>query len=679
MAVTKQRRRYVGLDGIKGFALIAIIIYHCAQSAMPGGFYGVDVFFTVSGFLIALSLFRSLERTGGPDLARYIPRRAARLYPALIMLVPAVVTLAWMTDRDALVGIRDQVVTTLLGCYNWYAIVNGQDYFNQMNPQILRHLWFVGVLMQFYVVVPLIAWLMWRIRRTHLSAVIPLGLAAASGWAMWTLYASKADATRVYFGADTHAVGLLLGVALAWFVAAPHSGPRRTRTAGVDAAPAVPSPASAPVPMPAMRDVPSFGNVPAPVPLPATTMPPSVSPMSRRMLRTAHSDAVNARPSDASLPSRLAAAAAPTVAFVALVALGFMAALGRQDATAFHGGIILASVLSVALIAGTIAPGSWMRDLMVFKPLAALGKYSYGVYLWHWPLWILVTAELPRLVPGADRRWILVATLALTACAATLSWLLVEKPAARHSSLFVVFPHPHPTAAHVLRAMVVDIILIAVVSGCVVGVTNAPEKTSTQIQLEEQARELARMEREARLNGELPRNAVPQPRRTRQMPTGDQITAIGDSVMLASSGGLNSVFPGISIDASVSRSIMVAPGIMRTAMDAGTMRQWVIIGLGTNSEMTTAQLQRVYELIGPDQMLVLVNAHGERAWIPGTNKVMADFAAAHPDNVLLVDWDSAAKANPGVFGSDGIHPNKGSDLYAQTIKAAIERWVGAAD
>lgn len=81
-------KRFVGLDGIKGLALIAIVLYHCMQQRLPGGFYGVDVFFTVSGFLIAVSLIRSLAKTGSLNLVRYIPKRAVRLYPALFLLIP---------------------------------------------------------------------------------------------------------------------------------------------------------------------------------------------------------------------------------------------------------------------------------------------------------------------------------------------------------------------------------------------------------------------------------------------------------------------------------------------------------------------------------------------------------------------------------------------------------------
>ena len=75
-------------------------------------------------------------------------QRFRRIYPALFALIPISVTLAWLVNRDMLVGIRNQIMTVLLGCYNWYAISSGASYFSQMNPDIFRHLWFMSLLMQ---------------------------------------------------------------------------------------------------------------------------------------------------------------------------------------------------------------------------------------------------------------------------------------------------------------------------------------------------------------------------------------------------------------------------------------------------------------------------------------------------------------------------------------------------
>ena len=621
-------KRFVGLNGIKGLALIAIVLYHCMQQRLPGGFYGVDVFFTVSGFLIAVSLIRSLAKTGSLNLVRYIPKRAVRLYPALFLLIPVIVSVGWLFDHDVLVSIRDQVITVLLGCYNWYAIAGGQSYFDQMNPQVFRHLWFIGVLMQFYVIVPFIVWLMWKLRQTKLPSLIPLGLAAFSSIAMWVMYVPKGDPTRVYFGTDTHSMGLMLGVALAWWVTAPQLGHARQRA----------------VPMP-------------------RTISSSASAAAHRALLPR-----------IPVEHRIWNAAAPVLAFLSLIALVTMAVIGKQDAFAFRGGIILSSLLSVLLIAGTISDDSWMQSLMVFKPLASLGKYSYGIYLWHWPLWILSSALAPKIFKAVGP-WPLIMTALLTAIAVMISWLMVEKPAATHSVISVVVPLRTNKKNHAARVIAVDVILVLSLVGCAQGIAHAPAKTAMQIQLEQQAAQLERMQKTEHV---LLRHAMPAPPKPKhEMPTGDQITAIGDSVMLALSQGLSEVFPGIQTDASVSRSIMVAPELIGNDLSAGSLRQWVLIGLGTNSAITPDQLDQIRNMIGPDRVLVLVNAHGDRTWIPPTNQVLADYAAAHPDNVVLVDWDATANANAQVLGSDGIHPSMDSDIYAKAVKQATEQWIAS--
>lgn len=200
-------RKFVGLDGIKGLALVAIVAYHCTQGRLPGGFYGVDVFFTVAGFVMAASMFRKLFRKGKLNYVRYAQRRLARLYPALLLAVTAMVTFAGLFDRDALVNIFGQVLSSLTGWYNWHAIIGGQSYFDQLTPQLLRHLWFVGVLLQFYVVLPFVVWVMWRLRATKVFG---------RGSSCTCRSQRHADVGAIPTGRRSHACVFWYGHALHW-------------------------------------------------------------------------------------------------------------------------------------------------------------------------------------------------------------------------------------------------------------------------------------------------------------------------------------------------------------------------------------------------------------------------------------------------------------------------------
>ena len=194
------------------------MLYHCDELSLQGGFFGVDVFFTISGFLIFSSLLNRIDSGKGLELGEYFLKRFRRIYPALFALIPISVTLAWLVNRDMLVGIRNQIMTVLLGCYNWYAISSGASYFSQMNPDIFRHLWFMSLLMQFYLIAPFVVLLLRKIIIRWAPVCILTALAGASAVSMGLLYHSGADPTRVYFGTDTHAMGLWLGAALAWIL-----------------------------------------------------------------------------------------------------------------------------------------------------------------------------------------------------------------------------------------------------------------------------------------------------------------------------------------------------------------------------------------------------------------------------------------------------------------------------
>lgn len=601
------RRRFVGLNGLKGIALIAIVLYHCDQGTLRGGFFGVDIFFTISGFLIFSSLLNHIDSGKGIGFKEYYLKRLRRIYPALILMIPVTVSLAWFINQDMLVGIKNQMVTVMLGCYNWYAIGSGASYFSQMNPDMFRHLWFMSVLMQFYLLAPLLIYMLRKILVRWVPVAVLAGLAVCSALSMGLQYHPGTDPTRVYFGSDTHAMGLWLGAMLAWLLMIIRRGNGR---------------------------------------------PEETAIMSARLVW-----------------SKIG----PAVAFAALLILLWMMQHVEQGPAAFYGGFFAASLLSVVLVAGSIPFGSWMQDLLVFKPFDVVGRYSYGIYLWHWPLWLFTKAMFPQ---WGTRHlgWMLLITFALTACCTAMSWKLVEQPVARGGFIAMIRPLPENGMWDAARCWITIVVVLStcLMSGYVVD--NAPKQTSVEHALEENARMLKEQQG---MHLDFDRKHPPTPKKpVHTMPNGQQMVAFGDSVMLASSKGLQSVFPGITVDAETSRSMTKALGLIDKAKSQPEgLRQWVLVGLATNSAVTDGQLNDILNGIGPNHVLVLINAHAPVSWVPGTNDALSDFAATHSNNVVLVDWDATISAYPDELAGDGIHPGMSNTLYAQAVKDAITNWI----
>jgi hypothetical protein len=158
---------------------------------------------------------------------------------------------------------------------------------------------------------------------------------------------------------------------------------------------------------------------------------------------------------------------------------------------------------------------------------------------------------------------------------------------------------------------------------------------------------------------------------TVEIASGDQIIAIGDSVMLAAAPQLQARFPGIAIDAAVSRQMRQAPEILRALARKGQLRPIMIIGLGTNGSIDVATLHEMRGILGPDRQLVLVSAQAPRGWIAGVNASLVAFADDYRD-VVIADWRTAIAPRLDVLARDQIHPGSaGGRIYAGTVAAAL--------
>jgi hypothetical protein len=143
--------------------------------------------------------------------------------------------------------------------------------------------------------------------------------------------------------------------------------------------------------------------------------------------------------------------------------------------------------------------------------------------------------------------------------------------------------------------------------------------------------------------------------------------------MLAAAPTLYQKFPGIYVDAQVSRSIYVAPGIISSLMKKNKLRQVLVLALGTNGPIDRKVLDQIRELIGPERLMVVVNVQAPRYWTSGVNTTLSAFALSYRD-VELANWHDAIQPSLNLLAGDQIHFGEaGATVFSATIRDALQR------
>ena len=221
MAANRGIQYIPAIDGLRAVAVIAVMFYHLGFTWIPGGFLGVDLFFVISGYVITRLLLDSIAQSGGLDLRGFYIARARRLLPALVFMLVSTTIAIGIWAPDTIKRLLIDTPFSLSGTMNWWLVARHQDYFEAIGrPPLLQHTWSLAVEAQFYFVWPLILYfILKRFGKKHIP-LASLAIAAASGIALllvsFSLDASNASkVSHVYFGTDTHSIGLFLGAALA--------------------------------------------------------------------------------------------------------------------------------------------------------------------------------------------------------------------------------------------------------------------------------------------------------------------------------------------------------------------------------------------------------------------------------------------------------------------------------
>ena len=599
--------RLPAIEGMRAVAVTAVLLYHLPEGWLPGGFLGVDVFFVISGFLITSLVTAEVRRTGRIDLGHFWRRRARRLLPALLFMLAVVVGVSTVFARDALSLLGSDLPAVLGYFTNWWLVFHHVSYFQSVGrPPLVLHLWSLAVEEQFYLLWPLIVLLVvgHRRRMTRLGWAAFGGAIASSVW-MALLFQSSQDPSRVYFGTDTHAGGLLLGAALA-------------------------------------------------VACPPWSRSTTVSRSASRLLGVVGLGA-----------------------FAGLVAL--LATLNQYGTFTYRGGLQLATALTAVVILVVSHPAVRGARVLATPVLQWVGKRSYAIYLWHWPIFELTRPGIDVSVSG----WPLTALrLALVAVASDLSYRLVEQPfrtGAAQSVLRWLWGQRRRIALGAAGGLALVVSLLAL------ALSTAPAAVPSAA---------------------LAAGATPAGR-TRIVPTGhgapgrpqrgpgpsramwtlrglgppatpatttvaNDVLAIGDSVMLDGAADLKlDLGPTTVVDAVVGRQ--VSDGITRLDdyRSAGRLASLsaLVVALGTNGPMSVDQCDQILNVASGVRRVVFINVRMPRPWESITNDTLTT-CTSHQPKVVLVDWYDASAA-PGVLGPDQIHSTPaGAALYASLVARA---------
>ena len=219
--IKKSTRHISSIDGLRAIAVTAVVLYHLGISWIPGGFLGVDLFFVISGYVITRLILDSINQSSALDLRAFYAARIRRIYPGFLFMVISTIIFIGVWAPEAIKRFLSDLPYALSGTINWALVARNQDYFETIGrPPLLQHTWSLAVELQFYLIWPIILLTVLKYFGKKNVARIALIIAIISGTILFLVslqldQANSAKVSHIYFGTDTHSLGLFLGSALA--------------------------------------------------------------------------------------------------------------------------------------------------------------------------------------------------------------------------------------------------------------------------------------------------------------------------------------------------------------------------------------------------------------------------------------------------------------------------------
>ena len=608
--MSKKTKYLPSIDSLRAIAVIAVIIYHIDANYLPGGFLGVDLFFVLSGYLISSLIIKEYKSTGTVNLYNFYVRRARRLLPAVYFMITVVLIIITLFNG---VLLKKSYLDALFGYIyssNWWYIFHKLDYFDSFGSQSpFKHLWSLAIEEQFYMFFPLIFLIFNRKSKSNNGnsklnknfIYVVLSLILVSLIAHILLFDIN-NINRIYFGTDTRAFSLLVGV---------------------------------------------VGAI--------------LYPMDRLSERTTKKD--NMIYSIVSLVS-------------ILVLIGIMINTSEYNTWLYRGGFLLVAIIGLIIIISSGRQYTFMSKLLSFKPFVFIGKISYSLYLWHFPI-LVVTTPVSEI--GNPNLFYVTLRIVLIFLVATGSYMFVETPIRKLgfvNYINLLFKRIMKFKNNTKKIIFASIALVAVVFTMGVFGKSVPYLSTafvTEMSNNKESQFISNNNENNTNNSSEHKNDNNNNQEDNKSEDKkySSLLVIGDSLTVDIGEKIKEKYPGAIIDGKISRQLTAATALADQYANYNNENTAVIFQLGTNGFFTESQVEELVKKFDKAD-IYFVNVKVPRTWEKTVNKELDALKERHSD-ITIIDWYNVANNNQNYFEPDKVHLNsEGVETMVSLIEKSLK-------
>ena len=590
--MSNNKAKYLpSIDSLRALAVLAVIIYHIDVNYLPGGFLGVDLFFVLSGYLISSLIIKEYKKTGTLNLYNFYMRRARRLLPAVYFMITVCLVFMVLFNGVLLRKSHLDAVFGYIYSSNWWYIFHKLNYFDSFGAQSpFKHLWSLAIEEQFYMFFPLIFLIFNRRKEEEGKGpslnknfiYIVLGLILISLITHILLFDIN-NINRIYFGTDTRAFSLLVGVVGALLY-----------------------------------------------------------PIDKL------SNPTNSK-------ENLAYSVVSIISIFILITIMFYTT--EYNAWLYRGGFLLVAVLGLIIIISSGKQHTFISKALSFKPIVFIGKISYSLYLWHFPIIVLTT---PVSEIGNPNLFYVTLRIILTFIVATLSYLVVETPIRKLgfvNYINLVYKKLLKLQLNIKRGVASSFVIILILFVMGLFGKGIPFLSTAFVKEMDTNKEsqFVNNDKNADNNSDSSedKKGNDQNKEEKKYST---LLIIGDSLTVDIGEKLKEKYPGAIIDGKISRQLTAATTTAQNYTKYNSENTAVIFQLGTNGPFTEGQAEELIKLFDKSD-IYFVNVKVPRAWEKTVNTALNDLKEKHR-NITIVDWYTVANSQGDYFEPDRVHLNQ---------------------